>query len=197
MDEAPGWDAIEGARASAHPGVEPYHVAVGNGLAFGSPLQGISAYGLSDHWHLITYGLTELWAKEGDDARLSGWGYELTMRVRRDPGGGLPPDWAFNLLVGIAKVTWERSVVFGEGHRLQPRGLITGSRDSQLTALAFTQDPEVGSIATPNGSVAFLQVVGITEEELARMKATSTAEVLARLAMENPLLVTDPARSST
>jgi hypothetical protein len=42
--ESPGWDSITAAFGSAHPGVEPVHKALVPGLAFGSPLQGISAY---------------------------------------------------------------------------------------------------------------------------------------------------------
>jgi len=40
----------------------------------------------------------------------------------------------------------------------------------------------------------FLTVVGITAEELAQMKATSTGQVLVELAAASPLLVTDVTR---
>jgi len=50
------------------------------------------------------------------------------------------------------------------------------------------------SVKTPNGSVGFLQVVGITADELERMQQSSTAAVLRELAGQSPNLVTDPAR---
>ncbi|MEU8220531.1 suppressor of fused domain protein [Micromonospora taraxaci] len=44
------------------------------------------------------------------------------------------------------------------------------------------------------GSARFLTVVGITADELDRMKATTTAEILSELAKRSPMLVTDPTR---
>lgn len=67
---APGWDAITGVFDTLYPGIEPVHIGYTPGLAFGSGLQGCSAYRASDHWHYITYGLTELWSKD-PEAELS------------------------------------------------------------------------------------------------------------------------------
>ena len=47
---------------------------------------------------------------------------------------------------------------------------------------------------TPNGSLQFLQVVSITDDELVEMQETSTAQVLRRLTLHSPDLVTDPDR---
>lgn len=44
------------------------------------------------------------------------------------------------------------------------------------------------------GRFEFYELVGITPTELAEMKATSTVEVVGRLAEANPLLITDAAR---
>jgi hypothetical protein len=57
--------------------------------------------------------------------------------------------------------------------------------------LAFAEDPQLPRIDSPLGRALFLTVVGITADELARMKVTSTDQVLATL---SPLLITDPAR---
>lgn len=54
-------------------------------------------------WHLVTYGLTELYEKESDDAGRSGWGYELTIRVA--PLSNEPPTRAFDLLERVAQQT--------------------------------------------------------------------------------------------
>jgi len=61
-------------------------------------------------------------------------------------------------------------------------------------AVAFTSDVKLPKIRTPNGSVEFVQVVGITAAELERMQETSTAAVLQDLARATPELVTDPGR---
>ncbi|WP_246443051.1 suppressor of fused domain protein [Thermomonospora cellulosilytica] len=54
--------------------------------------------------------------------------------------------------------------------------------------------PRLGTIDTPHGRVRFLTVIGVTADELARMKATGTAHVLAELAAASPLLITDADR---
>jgi hypothetical protein len=76
------------------------------------------------------------------------------------------------------------------GHPHLPDAPPTG-----LTVYAFTLDPQLGEIDTLNGRVAFLQAVGVTDEEKQRMQADRTATVLAELADADPLLVTDPSRA--
>jgi hypothetical protein len=63
-----------------------------------------------------------------------------------------------------------------------------------LIALAFAADPTLTRMESTNGTLEFRQVFGITADELAEMKRTSTALVLDRIRSANPLLVTDPAR---
>ena len=77
---------------------------------------------------------------------------------------------------------------------MQPGGPITGSPDTRLTALAFVADPQLPNVDSPNGRMQFLTVVGITADELAQMKATSTDQVVVEIATDSPLLVTDVTR---
>ncbi|WP_034264716.1 suppressor of fused domain protein [Actinospica robiniae] len=195
---APGWDAITKVFDTLYPAVEPKHVGYTPGLAFGSGLQGCSAYRAAGHWHYVTYGLTELWDKEADsEPSISGWGYEFTMRV---PVPALddetPPRWPFALLEQLAKTSNQHGTYYEAGHRIDVRQPVTGRPDTALTALAITNDPQLlEPVDSPNGSFTLLQVVGITAQELARMKATSTSAVLDELAEANPLLVTDPSRA--
>ena len=113
------------------------------GSPLGSPLQGASAYPEADHWHFVTYGLTELFGKESDIAEISGFGYELTMRVRRD-GEEQPPDWPFALLAKVAAAA-RAGHEFSVGHRLQVGGPITGAQGCVMEAIAFTSDPSLRS----------------------------------------------------
>src|SRR5262245_58672455 len=96
-DFAPGWHAIDAACERLYPDqTEPLHVAsaphppIGEGLIYG-----ISAYRAKDpaHWHFVTYGFSELYAKESDDPEVSGWGFELTFRLARGREE-LPPNWS-------------------------------------------------------------------------------------------------------
>lgn len=189
-DDAPGWDAIEQRVETFYPGQEPVHRGLTPGVAFGSPLQGVSAYRGANWWFFVTFGLTELFAKESDDKEWSGYGYELTMRA---PIGDQPPEWPWGVLVSLAKLTRSGQMQFGPGHRLQTGHPLAGL-PTRLTAVAFTHDPELGTIETPNGRVDFLLVVGVTTPEVEQMKATSTAAVLDQLA-PSTRLVTDPSRA--
>lgn len=201
-EAAPGWDAIDAAVALLYPGQAPRHVGYHPPRGFvGGALQGCSAYVADGHWHYITYGLSELYQPGPDaDPEWSGWGFELTLRVRRGPETE-PPAWPFSMLQELAKHVNTRRVLLEPGHRIDLRQPVTGyphlpdAPETALTVYALLTDAELGTIATPNGRVAFLQVVGVTAEEKAAMLDTSTKAVLAGIAAANPLLVTDPARA--
>lgn len=201
--EAPGWDAIDEALAPLYPGLTPHHVGYHPPKGFvGGALQGCSAYPAEGHWHYVTYGLSELYLPDAeDDPEWSGWGFELTCRVIRGAEPE-PPRWPFTILNELAKYVNTSKVVLEPGHRFGMSEAITGhphlpdAPPTELRVWAFTLDPQLGRIDTPNGKVEFLQAVGVSNGEKAEMLATSTADVLARLADENPLLITDPARTS-
>jgi hypothetical protein len=190
VDDAPGWTSIETAFAEVYPEVEPSHYAPGPPVSLGGVLDGISAYRSPEGWHFVTFGLTELYAKESDDPQHSGWGYELTLRT---PPADTPQGWALELLHAVAQVTQRHNVLFGEGHRLDPRSRIGGD-SSPLQAVAFTRDRTAQPRSFPFGSYVFLQLVGITGAELEAMKSTSTEAVLLRLAEDDQALRTDPTR---
>lgn len=195
QDLAPGWDAIERAFGSLYPGQgSPRHYATGGAELPNSCVWGISAYEAPDHWHLVTLGLSELWAKQGDNPAVSGWGFELTMKVPRDIGDEAPPVWAPKLLKIVGDSVYRTGEPLAEGSRLDVGAPITMPVISSLQALALTPDPAIATIDTPNGRLEFLQVVGITRDELDRMQASSTAAVLDELRDANPKLLTDPSR---
>ena len=53
------------------------------------------------HWHYVTYGFSELYAKESSDAATSGYGFELTFRLAAEAAenaDSTPPVWPMNLL---------------------------------------------------------------------------------------------------
>ena len=181
---------------------EPRHVGYVPPAAFSTNLQGCSAYAAADHWHYVTYGLSELYVPdEAADPEFSGWGFEFTLRVPRHPDDVDPPGWPFTMINELAKHVNGNSVLIETGDRVDMQAAVTGhphlpdAPPTALTVYAFTIDPELGRIDTPNGQVSFLQAVGVTAEEKERMLASSTAEVLADLALTNPHLLTDPGRA--
>ena len=94
----------------------------------------------------------------------------------------------------LGRIVDSGGVSLGPRHRLQPGGPITGAQDTRLTALAFSADPQLPEFDSANAHATFLTMVGITADELARMQASSTTEVLAEIAASSPLLITDVAR---
>lgn len=201
-DDAPGWDAIDAALAPLYGGQPPRHVGYYPPAGLSMNLQGCSAYLADGHWHYISYGLSELYRPgPEDDPSYSGWGFELTLRVHADDMAGEPPAWAFTMINEMAKHVNTNRVLLEPGHRIDLRVPVTGypnlpdAPNTGLTVYAVTVDPQLGEIATPNGRVVFLQLVGVTAAEKEQMLATSTADVLGRLAAGNPLLVTDPGRA--
>lgn len=189
---APGWQAIEDAVRRHYSGVEPIHYANMTALPGQDGLYGLNAYPVAGRWLLVTLGLTELFDKVSDDPDTSGWGIELTLLVNGP--GDAPPAWALRLLEKLAAYVDASARPFASGHRMDPGGPITGNPGDPHTALAFTVDPQLGSIETPHGTVDFLRVVGITADELATAKASSTDELLTRILDHNPDLATDTAR---
>ncbi|WP_409468810.1 suppressor of fused domain protein [Streptomyces sp. HC307] len=118
----------------------------------GGALQGCSAYPAAGHWHYVTYGLSELYAPhEDDDPEWSGWGFELTLRVRRG-AEERPPQWPYGMLQEVAKYVNGSQVLLEDGHRIDFRQPVTGHphlEDAPATALtvfAFTTDPQLGTI---------------------------------------------------
>ena len=196
-DEAPGWDAIDEACARVHGEQKPHHYGtiVKWRLGGPDPLDGISVFSRADHWHFVGYGLTELYGKESKDEKVSGFGFELTFRLKRDEGDEVPP-WALNFLQNLARYVASSGNRFGPGHHLNANGPIASGVETLIHGVSFAVDPELGEIETPHGHVVFLQIVGITLDELDAMKRWRSQGVLDLMKKTNPLLVTDLDRPS-
>ncbi|WNQ10986.1 suppressor of fused domain protein [Paenibacillus aurantius] len=200
-EQAPGWEAIDRELERLYEGQEPkvYGTLVPYALGGPDPLTGISAYRAEEprpHWHFVTYGFSELYEKESDDPACSGYGFELTSRLVRDPIEEEPPAWALNLLQNMGRYVFRSGNVFRAGDYLDANGPICLGADTELTALAFVEDPELPGIDTPNGRVDFLQMVGMTGDELEAMQAWNTRGVLKAGSEHLPSCLTDLSRPS-
>jgi suppressor of fused len=191
MAHAPGWDAIGAALARIYPGVAPVHLAPGMP---GGGVEGITAYPADGHWHLVAYGLSDLYGTGGGDPGVSGWGFELTIRVARRAGETGAPRWAFDLLERLARLTRARNRRFEVGDRIQLGGPLDGHPSTRLEALTVVRDPQLGVIDTPNGAVEFRQLLGVASHEVDFLRAGCRDAVLEHLGDGNPLLVTDVRR---
>ncbi len=190
-----GWDAIGAACARIYGDQEPRHVAYSPGRAFGSVLQGCSAYRADGHWHYVTYGLSNVFDEgDGDNEGYSGWGCELTWRIRAEDGASEAPDWPFTVLQRIARWAQGESFVLMEGRRIAMGRPVTGypdtgGPDTAQTSVLLVTDPELGEIDTPNGRVCFVQLVAVDDGAVADITAVGIDAVVDRLRAQDPLMV--------
>jgi suppressor of fused len=196
-----GWDALDVALESLYGEQPPRHYGTILRYAMGGPdpVDGISVY-TSDsprpHWHYVTYGFSELYEKESSNTSLSGWGFELTLRLARGDEHD-PPNWPLRMFQTLGRH------IFGEGDPLEVGDVLDGSQagllqaqGSELCALAVTEDPLLQTRNTPNGRLQFLQLVGLTMDELEAIRQWDTAPFLELIAEALPLLITDLRRRS-
>lgn len=199
-DSSPGWDAITGAFEGLYGDQEPLHFGTVVKWMLGGPdpLDGLSAYRAEDplHWHIVSYGMTELYRKSSDDPEVSGWGFEFTMRVAREAGDAQPPMWALSFLQNIGRYVFRSGNWFEPGHHMSLNGPIALGEDTAITCIAFREDPSLGTIDTPHGRVQFLQVLGVTEDERDAAVGWNTDGLLELLAERDPKGVIDLGRRS-
>lgn len=112
-----GWDAISEAFEKLYPEQrEPYHFGtlISWQLGGNDPLDGISVYDGGDFYHFVTYGLSELYEKESENQEYSGYGFELTVKLKK---AGLRDSEAeircmAGILQSIARITFQNNEIF-------------------------------------------------------------------------------------
>lgn len=198
---APGWDSIDAKLNELYPGVEPFHYGTIVKWSVGGPdpLDGVSIFrnpGPPDHWHFISYGLTELYDKESDNEEFSGYGFEFTFRLMAQQGEDQPPTWPIGLMQNLARYVFQTGNVFDYGHRIPLNSPILKGADTLLCGAMFAIDPQLGVMQSENGQYTFLQIIGTTADELDAAEAWNTKKFIDILAKDNPLMVSDLARRS-
>jgi suppressor of fused-like protein len=201
-DSSPGWDAIDAALEPIYAGAEPhahYGTSVPYMLGGNDPLHGISVY-LRDepvpHFHFVTYGFTDLFVKETEDPDESGFGFELTLRLRRAPDEEAVPTWVLDFLQNLARYVFGTGNRFAAGHKMGLNGPVAFDHDTKLTAILFAEDPELGELLSTFGKAKFIQIVGITDDEYKLIQEWSTAGLVELLREHLPFLITDLDRDS-
>jgi hypothetical protein len=199
--DASGWDAIDAALWPIYGDREPYHVGTVIPYSLGGPdpIHGISAYKNVEpvpHWHFVTYGFSELWAKESSNPDVSGYGFELTFRPTCKARDKKPPNWALNFLQNLGRYVFETGNCFGVGHTLPLNGPIEQGSATLIHAATFALDPQLPPIATPNGRVEFLQIVGLTMDELEAISSWNASAFLKLHSRDDQFLLTNLTRTS-
>lgn len=206
--EAPGWDAIDRWVGAHFGGQIPHQFTSQTAyeLDSPSPLPAITVWRTKapEGWLYVTYGLSELFDKSSDDPSMSGFGFELTLRIPLAPGqngGSTPPIWPLRLLQGLGRHVLTTRSGFDSGHTLELGGSMVppnsdGPEDCVLTGLICLPDPLLGKIDTAHGSLLFLRLFGATAEELAILGELELGSLVACVAELSPMAITDARRRS-
>ena len=200
-DQAVGWLSIDELTEKLYPNQEPKHFGTVIKYMLGGedPLDGVSIYqseNQNSHYHFVSYGMSNLYYDlDKCEEDFSGWGFEFTFRLIPFEEDNEEPKWVISLMQNLAKYVFNNKKWFEEYHFIPANGPIRLNTETNITAIAFVEDPEMGTINTPNGNIQFLQMVGITTEEYEQLKqnpkTSQTKIILDRLKKENPLLITD------
>jgi len=201
-DELPapvGWDAITAAFEKLYPGQDaPRHFGclIPWRLGGPDPLQGVSVYDGGDYFHFVTYGLSDLYEKEGKDPEYSGYGLEFTLKLRKEGMGDelREQQCIVGIFNALARLTFEKGEQFFPDEYIytgQTAGVDVDQK-SKLTGFVTALD-EAGTIDTPNGKVDFVELIGATDGEL---KAIIDGKLRVRELVEMIGDVTDYTRDS-
>lgn len=203
-DDAVGWLEIDKVVEGIYGDQKPRHYAPPVHYMVGGedPLDGVSIYDSQKdmfHRHLVSYGMSELYYnEEAAGGEFSKWGFEFTFRLKPFDEDGDDPTWVVNLMNNLARYVIKSGKWFEEYHVIPANGPIrlNSTAEINIVGVAFVSDPELGKIQTPHGEVSFLQMVGLTANEMNRITSASSAydevkKVLDEMKTTNPLMITD------
>jgi suppressor of fused len=200
MKSDAGRVAITASLNTLYKGRKPKHYENPHPWELGGPdpLEGISVWQRAEpipHWHYVTYGFSEQGEKKSGTT-LSGFGFELTFRLAASQDSKDPPIWPIHLLQNLGRYVYRTGYGFQDGHRLDANGPISHDIPTLLHSLGFVPDPELPPINTINGTVEFIQVVGLTQDESAAAQRWETRRVMTLLRPYMPLFITHLKRGS-
>ena len=176
--KAPGLQAIAKACKNLYPGekqpFEHFNVLVPWRMGGNDPLDIIDIFDAGDYYHFVTYGLTELYEKETKDPEYSGFGFELTVKlkkefIKKDEEAELR--CMAGILQAIARMSYEHGEIFGPNEFIysgSTKGLNL-DKNSLITGFVMKEDA-LGTIETKHGKVQFVQLVGATDRELCAIR---------------------------
>lgn len=172
-----GWDAITNECERTYPSQKnPLHYGTLIDWRFGGndPIKGISIYDGGEYWHFVTYGLSELYEKESENKKISGFGMEFTFKLKKDNYENEEEEikCICGILQSIARVTFTKGEVFNAYQYLytgQTQGIDTKMK-SNITGFITIPDLHFKSIDTLNGELNFVEFIGVTNNELMEIK---------------------------
>ncbi|CAG0883225.1 unnamed protein product [Cyprideis torosa] len=131
---------------------------------------GDSSRNIPPHWHYVSFGLSDLHGDgrvheiSGPDSP-SGFGIELTFRLKKG-SETTPPTWPAVIMQSLSKYVFQTENTLFPGDHISQHGTLDGREGGKMTHLLLVEDPQLGTVGTCFGEVTFVQLVGITSEEL-------------------------------
>lgn len=130
----------------------------------------------------------------------SGFGFELTFRLKKNSEQTSPPSWPAAVMQALAKYVFQTENILCEGDHVSWHCPLDFG-DSRIHHMLMTQDPQLKQTITPFGLVTFIQIVGVCEEELHAAQQWNGPGVINLMKCipqaGGPLLVTDMRRGET
>lgn len=210
-EDAVGWDCIDDALAKIYDKQQERHYGTVIKYCIGGedPIDGFSIYDQQQpifYRHIISYGMSELYYNpEKAGGEFSKWGFEFTFRIvpfagdKDEENAKHEPHWAINVMQNLARYVFESGNFFDTYHFNPCNGTIRADTDTKLVGVAFVPDPQLPKMDTPHGEVIFLQMVGLTQAELDWLwqdpKRSRCEELIDKMRVDNPLLITDLTRT--
>lgn len=201
--DAPGWAALDRAAVRMCGQQTPHQFTSQRAydLESSSPLPAITVWEgpQPDHWMYLTYGLSELFEKSSARPEVSGFGFELVLRLARSADESTPPTWPLPLLQGVGHYVLSGHGTLDSGHVIDLGGPLVSPTEPDATATALTgvvcvPDPRLGKIDTPHGTVLLLALLGLAADEVASMESWDLARKVGVVAELAPDAITQPDR---
>ncbi|XP_064631049.1 suppressor of fused homolog isoform X2 [Lineus longissimus] len=166
---------------------------------------GDASLNVPPHWHYVSFGLSDLHGDgrvhEGTGENgISGFGFELTMRLKRETGETAPPTWPASLMQALARYVFQSDNTLCCGDHVPWHSPLDGS-ESRIQHMVMAEDPQLKMIQTPFGSVNFVQIVGVCAEEIKAAQHWNGAGVIELLKSQpvagGPWLISSMRRGET
>ncbi|XP_045213854.2 suppressor of fused homolog [Mercenaria mercenaria] len=177
------------------------------------PLDYISIYsnngdvdrGVPAHWHYVSYGFSDLY---GDNrvhqyrgsGQPSGYGFEMTMRLKKCGNESAPPMWPSGLMNRLASYVFQTGNTLHVGDHIPWHKPLDGSEESLVQHMLVAKDPELPDLHSPYGNLDFRQVVGVTDDEMKaaqRWKGAGVLDLMSTSKGVGPYFITDIGRKQS
>lgn len=139
-----------------------------------------------EHWHYISLGISDLYGDSrihsidvsSSSERISGLGFEFTMRLKKQPDSDTPPSWPAQLMQQLAKYAFmTRNKILPNDYFPWNKPL-NGVEGCKIKHMLISLDCQLKRIKTILGHVTFCQIVGVTDEELNCSQSFNVKQVL-------------------